>query len=63
MNGRRGFSRSENGRWLEVYRHGEFHSEWQRSDGEVYELLEDLVDGDSGKGSDKPKVYPVMGLA
>lgn len=48
--------RSENGRWLEVYRHGELHSEWQRSDGEVYDLLLKLVDGDAIWEGDEPKI-------
>lgn len=41
-------TRSDDGRWLEVYHDGKLTSEWQPSDGAVYELLETLLGDELG---------------
>ncbi len=39
-------TRSDDGRWLEVYHDGQLTAEWQRSDGAVFDSLEILLDND-----------------
>ena len=36
-------TRSDDGRWLEVYHDGQLTAEWQRSDGAVFDSLDILL--------------------
>ncbi len=45
--------RSPTAPWLDVYRDGELTSEWQRSDGVVYEVLKTLLNDELGPATSR----------